>query len=86
MSVEITTTKHRSIVRLRWRTRLRYWWHRRRLGKVGRAVEDALAAEVLASVLHGVKNPDCGHRGGCLGPRVAANRGGCRMQTWSDVG
>jgi hypothetical protein len=22
----------------------------------------------------------------CLGPNVAANRGGCRMQTWADVG
>lgn len=23
---------------------------------------------------------------GCLGSDVAANRGGCRMQTWADVG
>lgn len=22
----------------------------------------------------------------CLGPDVAANRGGCRMHTWADVG
>jgi len=22
----------------------------------------------------------------CIGPKVAANRGGCRMSTWSDVG
>jgi hypothetical protein len=28
---------------------------------------------------------DRGHQG-CLGPEVAANQGGCRMGTWSDVG
>jgi hypothetical protein len=26
-----------------------------------------------------------GHKN-CLGPNVAANQGGCRMQTWGDVG
>ena len=30
-------------------------------------------------------NPGCGHED-CLGPKVAANRGGCRMGTWADVG
>lgn len=27
----------------------------------------------------------CDHED-CLGPQVAANRGGCRMATWADVG
>ena len=30
-------------------------------------------------------NERCGHEN-CLGPETAANRGGCRMNTWGDVG
>lgn len=33
-----------------------------------------------ATVCQNCKDEDC------LGPHIAANRGGCRMQTWADVG
>lgn len=32
-----------------------------------------------------VRCPRCGQYD-CEGPTVAANRGGCRMDTWADVG
>lgn len=46
-------TKHKAIVRIRWRTRMRYRWHRIRIGHDGRAYEDALNAEMQRRVLYG---------------------------------
>ena len=39
MSLEVVTV--RSSIRLSWRWRLRYAWHRFRLGRRGRELEDA---------------------------------------------
>ena len=45
--------------RLSWRTRLRWWWARKRLGAEGRKIMDELGREHDRALLYGERRDSC---------------------------
>lgn len=55
---QVTVHKSKAFTKLSWRARLRWWWRRRRLGELGRAIEDDLARRETHAMLFGGGLPD----------------------------